>query len=50
MRKTSTTCVQIKLSSTKRHLESYGVEDTNLRAGPSFEGSNFIADGVFAAQ
>ena len=32
---------------------SYGVEDTdptNLRAGPSFEGSNFNADGVFAAQ
>ena len=60
MSKTSTTCVQIyhstatELASTKRHLESHGVEDiadgTDLRTGPSFEGSNFVADGVFAVQ
>ena len=43
-----------QMPSTKRHLESHGVEDSDsasLRAGPSFGGSKFIADGVlqFAA-
>ena len=60
MRRISTTCIVQKTplisasySSTKQHLESYGVEDTgttNLRAGLSFEGSDFNADRVFAAQ
>ena len=47
------TLISASYSSTKQHLESYGVEDsgnTNLRAGPSFEGIDFNADRVFAAQ